>query len=295
MPVDFFRYITDTAESTDWGVVVTGGGQLRNRSGEPYPPTGHPADHSFDWNSGRVLGAWQLVYIAEGSGEFESARSGRITIPSQTMLMLNPDEWHRYRPDPQTGWLELWVELRGTALGALGKTRLWDSPIPSRPLDAGIALPLLRRIHDHLRAPALGFDARVSAWAWQLLAELHETSGKESHPANAIEIAVRRAEALLAERVETPPNMPELARELGVAYSYFRREFKHITGLAPKAYLQRLRLEKAKRLLGASSESVKSLADRFGFNSPYHFSAAFKNAYGLSPDHWRRPAKNRSS
>ena len=37
--------------------------------------------------------------------------------------------------------------------------------------------------------------------------------------------------------------MPEVAHKLGIGYSYLRREFKSRTGLSPKRYLQRMRLE----------------------------------------------------
>jgi AraC-like DNA-binding protein len=85
-----------------------------------------------------------------------------------------------------------------------------------------------------------------------------------------------------------PPAIPGLARELGVAYSYFRREFKRHTGLAPYQYVRRLRLEKARRLIGGSSESLQSISEQLGFASPFHLSSAFKKQYGQSPDHWRR-------
>jgi AraC-like DNA-binding protein len=99
---------------------------------------------------------------------------------------------------------------------------------------------------------------------------------------------IARAEQILAERVENPPPMEALARELGVAYSHFRREFKTRTGLPPKQYLLRLRLEKARRLLGNTPDPVKTIADQLGFNSPFHLSAAFKKEFGISPAHWRR-------
>ncbi len=88
--------------------------------------------------------------------------------------------------------------------------------------------------------------------------------------------------------VDKPPAIPGLARELGVAYSYFRREFKRHTGLAPYQYARQLRLEKARRMIGSSSQSLQNIAEQLGFASPYHLSAAFKKQYGQSPDHWRR-------
>ena len=82
--------------------------------------------------------------------------------------------------------------------------------------------------------------------------------------------------------------MPAVAREFGMAYSYFRREFKRHTGLAPYQYLQQLRLEKARRLITNSTATLQEIAEQLGFASGYHLSAAFKKLHGVAPTHLRR-------
>jgi AraC-like DNA-binding protein len=81
--------------------------------------------------------------------------------------------------------------------------------------------------------------------------------------------------------------MPALARELGVNYAGFRREFQRRTGLAPRQYLLRLKLEHAQRLIGATPYTLEAIAEQVGFSSAFHLSAAFKKRYGLSPAAWR--------
>lgn len=284
---DFFRYLPRPRETDNWGLAVTGGGRLQVAAGAPYPPAGHPADHSFAWENGRVLGAWQLVFIAAGRGQFESTHQPLIDVGAGSVLLLFPGEWHRYRPDLKTGWTELWIELQGPALDCLHASGELPPEAPVQPLDDGAAKPLLARLHARLRENDAGFDPELSAWAWQLLAQFSNARQRTRPAENDISRAVRRAETLLAERLDNPPAIPALARELGVAYSYFRREFRKRTGLAPAAYLLRLRLEKARRLLGNSSAPLKDIAEGLGFSSPYHLSAAFKQAFGVSPAHWR--------
>jgi AraC-like DNA-binding protein len=146
----------------------------------------------------------------------------------------------------------------------------------------------LDAVHARLRAPeASGLDPERAALGLQVLA-LVARAPRESKQSRGLAPVVARAERRLAESVENPPEIPSLARELGVAYSYFRREFKRHTGLAPYQYVQHLRLEKARRLIGSSNESLESVAERLGFSSAYHLSAAFKKQYGEAPGHWRR-------
>ena len=71
---------------------------------------------------------------------------------------------------------------------------------------------------------------------------------------------------------------------------YVRRIFKQKTGMTPKAYLNNLRIKKAKELLldKKVKYSVKQTAVACGFNDQYYFSRMFKRATGLSPDHYKR-------
>jgi AraC-like DNA-binding protein len=285
---DFFRYLPYLPEAEDWGLAVTAGGRVRVGPGESYPPAGHPNDHQLAWDKGRVLGAWQIVFIISGRGRFESAATKPREVVAGTAILLFPGVWHRYAPDAATGWNERWIELRGPVLKRLQKSGLLLPAEPLRTLGkASEAEGLFSRIHERLREPGSGFDPEPGAWALQLLARLHAATRRHAAAAPMTRV-IARAEQLLAERIETPPAMEALAKELGVAYSHFRREFKTRTGLPPKQYLLRLRLEKARRLLGNTPDSIKAIADRLGFNSPFHLSAAFKNEFGVAPARWRR-------
>jgi AraC-like DNA-binding protein len=289
---NFSRYLPLPREAEAWGLAVTGGGRLQSMPSAPYPPDGHPVDHAFSWDHGRVLGAWQLVAITAGGGWFESASQSLSAVSSGDLLLLFPGEWHRYRPDAETGWTELWLELQGPALARLQTEGVLSPDSPVQRFKGTSAEALLARLHTRLRENTSGFDPELAGWAWQLLAQIVTARRRASPAESDIARAVRRAETLLADRLENPPAMPALARELGVAYSYFRREFAKRTGLSPHAYLLRLRLEKARRLLGNGTAPLKDIAAQLGFSSPYHLSAAFKQAFGTAPAYWRRrPAR----
>ena len=285
---DFSRYLVEPPDSEAWGIAVTGCGRQSCPAGSPYPPPGHPPDHHFRWESGRVLGACQIVFIEKGRGVFESRATGLIRVAAGTPLVILPGVWHRYAPDPKTGWTERWIELRGptpTALfkkGALGPARAVLPAARARDLEA-----MMDAIESRITDSSAGFDPEAAALGLQILALIVERP-RVRVPERPITGLVERAERRLLESVDMPPAIPGLARELGVAYSYFRREFKRHTGLAPYQYVRRLRLEKARRMIGNSTESLQAISERLGFASPFHLSSAFKKQYGQSPDHWRR-------
>ena len=86
----FFHYRLPPEAAAPWGVAVHGGGAFAARAGEPYPPVGHPSDHTFEWETGRALGAFQVVLIAQGRGEFESRATGRVELVAGNALVLLP-------------------------------------------------------------------------------------------------------------------------------------------------------------------------------------------------------------
>jgi AraC-like DNA-binding protein len=286
---DHQRYLSRRPEAEAWGIAVSAGGRQQSLPGASYPPSNHPSDHIFTWDNGRVLGACQIVFVSRGEGRFESRETGLVDVRAGSAIVILPGVWHRYAPNPATGWTELWIELEGTTLTQLVQRGVLDARRAVVEVEQRAELEtLLDAVHARLRAPdASGLDPERAALGLQVLALLARAP-REGSENRALAPVIERAERRLAECVADPPDIPALAKELGVAYSYFRREFKRHTGLAPYQYLQQLRLEKARRLIGSTNESLETIAESLGFSSAYHLSAAFKKQYGEAPGHWRR-------
>lgn len=66
--------------------------------------------------------------------------------------------------------------------------------------------------------------------------------------------------------------------------------FRTRLGTSPLRYLQQVRIEMAKRLLGTSSMPIHEVASQVGFADPLYFSRAFRAACGLSPRAYRQQA-----
>lgn len=274
-----------------WGAAVTGAGFTRIPAGGAYPPRHfhHPSDHMFTWDKGRVLETWQVLLIHKGSGWFESQPTGRQRCHAGTVFILFPGVWHRYKPDPKIGWTDSYVELVG--------------PVPDQLREQGVLRPkravfhlgaqpelteLFERIHVLAQNRPVSYASQLATSSLQILSLILGLSQTvKGAPRRAHEV-VRRAQAFLAERYDEPSRIRHLARELGVGYSYFRRLFRLHTGLSPKQYVNQLRLRRAQSLLRTTPLTVKEVADRLSYHSPYHFSAEFKRHTGMSPTLWRQ-------
>ncbi|MFZ4397299.1 MAG: helix-turn-helix transcriptional regulator [Kiritimatiellia bacterium] len=82
-------------------------------------------------------------------------------------------------------------------------------------------------------------------------------------------------------------HMSEIARRHGFSTGYFCRQFRKRTGLAPNAYLTRIRLQAASQLLRQSTLPVKEIAGRVGMPDEAYFSRLFKRFAGVSPMRYR--------
>jgi AraC family transcriptional regulator len=78
-----------------------------------------------------------------------------------------------------------------------------------------------------------------------------------------------------------------LARVAGVTPSHFSRSFTATIGESPRAYVERLRLERAAVLLVVRAASVLEIALDSGFKSHETFTRAFSRRFGVPPSRWR--------
>jgi len=75
----------------------------------------------------------------------------------------------------------------------------------------------------------------------------------------------------------------ELAKKLGMSYSYFSRSFKRVTGMTFKQYLNRTRVNQAEKLLCRGNASVSEVATKCGYNSISYFINVYKSITGKTP------------
>lgn len=279
-----------------WEIYATSFGYVRmEENARVYPPDRHPAGHHFVWEEGRVLPGSQLLCIHAGRGEFESALTRRVVIPPGTTILLHPGIWHRYRPLPGTGWTESWIELRGGQMDRLRKNGTFDpaKPLFRPPLTSGMELAWERAFEMAWTKPP-GFTVHLGLIALELLLRLQEKS-PAPHVPRHIEEMVSQAQTLLsADAAADGPTVEELARQLGVGYSYFRRAFKKQTGFSPKQYHNEVRFRRVKGLLANTALSIKEIAAQLGYSSPYHLTKDFSLRAKMPPSQWRAlPSRRR--
>jgi AraC-like DNA-binding protein len=79
----------------------------------------------------------------------------------------------------------------------------------------------------------------------------------------------------------------EMAEYCYLSDDQFRRRFVKRTGMKPKEYLDRIKMQQAAELLVNSSRSIADTAEQLGYLDPFHFSRRFKAVIGMSPKQYR--------
>lgn len=79
----------------------------------------------------------------------------------------------------------------------------------------------------------------------------------------------------------------EISNHVNYSASNFTRMFKKEIGFNISAYIVKVRLEKAKKLMEIGKDNLTEISYSCGFNSPSHFSAAYKKEYRVSPSAYK--------
>ncbi|MGL4238606.1 helix-turn-helix domain-containing protein [Tabrizicola sp.] len=137
-----------------------------------------------------------------------------------------------------------------------------------------------------------GAPSRLLAQAagCEILAELSRLGGAPFRPASGglAPWAERRCLELMRARLSDDISLDELAAEVQLSTFHFARMFKRTVGVPPRAYLTRLRLEKASDLLERTDLPVTEIAFEVGYSSNQVLARVFLKNRRISPSDYRR-------
>ncbi|PWE32860.1 transcriptional regulator [Maritimibacter sp. 55A14] len=102
---------------------------------------------------------------------------------------------------------------------------------------------------------------------------------------------VRDAQHWLARHLACETPVEAVVAHSGMAPRTFKRRFRAATGFSPMGYVQRLRVEEAKRCLERTRDPVEEIGARVGYVDPAFFRRLFKRVTMVSPAVYRQQMK----
>jgi transcriptional regulator GlxA family with amidase domain len=108
-------------------------------------------------------------------------------------------------------------------------------------------------------------------------------NGQKKHEDESIKLAQEFIESNITEKIA----VEQLASKFAIGKRHFERRFKSATNNTPVEYIQRVRVEAAKKQLEVSNKNVNEVMYNVGYNDSKSFRTVFKKVTGLSPIDYR--------
>lgn len=282
------KYLTIGPNDDSWGLATTTVGTQLIEPNACYPAMQHPSTYNFKAQSGRILDEYQIVYIAEGGGFFESQSIAKQRIEGGTVILLFPGEQHHYYPDKQSGWREFWIGFKGEVMDHRTAAGFF-SPKESL-INIGLSNTLISLYRDAIRIAdkeRIGCQQLLAGIVTHMLGHILYKSKRNGEGATRAEDIINEARQLMREKVHHTLRAEDIATSLGVGYSWFRQSFKRITGISPAQYITRLLMSRAKEMLMSENHTITEIAYMLGFESVGQFSTIFRKIEGSTPRQFR--------
>jgi AraC-like DNA-binding protein len=282
-------YLAINDDDKRWGLYIPTVGFQKIAKGAVYPPKNHPIEYLFDPAKGRKLPEYQCIYIVRGEGYFESSYCKRTKLVSGTMLIIFPNVWHTYMPNKDTGWEVYWLGFNGNmAKHFFSKTSFTPQQAILQIGFNEMLLSLFQQGIDIATAQKIAYQQMLAGITLGILHTIYYAEKNSLLANTVITEKINKAKTLMRNTNYDHLSIQQIAEELNMSYSWFRRVFKEYTGFSPTQYLIEIKIQNAKNLLRNTEQSVKAISFSLQFESTSYFVTLFKEKTGVTPMEYRK-------
>jgi AraC family transcriptional regulator len=173
----------------------------------------------------------------------------------------------------------------------------WQSLPLDRCLDIScgrIDVAMQRLVHE-LTRPGFASEVIIESLVMSIAVDLTRyfkdlTAAQEPDPTRfkgVSEAHLKRVTDYIENAREGVPTSAKLANLCNMTPSSFRQRFKLATGKSIHAYVEEVRLARAKAFLANTEMSMKEIAYELGFTHQATFTSSFRRATGVTPSRYR--------
>lgn len=237
----------------------------------------------FVWDTAQNDEAWRLYWIESGEGFVQTDDGRRHSLRAGDFFAMTPGRSYHREDRKQNPWRYRLLMLRGTRVEeALRIAGLAPNEVHHRPGLAEKLEPVFAKMRTELlrENPPLSL---LCALAHECLAYCVPVNEGKAAAARRADRRDELAVEWLRQHYARGVTVEEAAKSMGISRSGLFRAFQRYTGQNPKAYLDHLRVEHARRLLAMGGYPLKEIAARSGFTDTQHFTRTFTRKTGAQP------------
>lgn len=274
----YLNYLAINETDLSWGTAVNSVGFIKD---EDYSRKGLKLQRTSDF---------QLHYITDGKGFLSLLVDGKtksISIKEGDMVIIFPDDSFALSPDKKAGWSRYLITFDGESVKAKVKSGFF--PEDKHVLCVGTRDDIcqqFRKAIDLAKEQKSAFQQRLASIVENLLSEAYFQDRNNSFKSTGIQKSITAAREIISRRYSTI-SPQEVAQELGMSYSNFRKIFKLYTGFSPAQYILDVRMNHVKEILSTTDMTIKDISVQEGFDNYEYFLTAFKANAGMSPSQYR--------
>lgn len=210
-----------------------------------------------------------------------------------TIFLLHPGEWYRFKPQQDCLQVEYWLNFNGGHVkeiingGSFPKTKaIFKVGINDEFLN------FFKSVITYAKAEELGYQQVSTGIIRNMLGLLFYRNQNAKKVDDEMKEKIDLARILIRENISDLKTPTEIAEQLGLGYSWFRKAFKKYVGTSPAQFQIQMRMQQAKELLIASNKTVSEIAYELAFESPSQFSTFFRIRTEVTPLEFRRLNRN---
>jgi AraC-like DNA-binding protein len=229
-----------------------------------------------------------LVYSGEANVLIDGAP---VKIPAQTVSVLLPGHLEYFAFAKHTHTHHGWCSISSHLLSETLLQKLRDGPRNA---------PFSSQLHNLIQ---MGLNVSHNDLApnrsifYEVLMALGQTTmlqyaldaemiNRQTAQPRALQMARQFMDSQFSESIQ----VSDVAQYTSVSPQHLGKLFRSHLGITPAQYLWQTRTKRGAELLQATGLSITEIAERCGFQNPFHFSRVIKDQYGLSPRAFRARA-----
>lgn len=217
-----------------------------------------------------------FIHILDGEGTIQTQNGSHI-IKKNEFVILPVKEILQYYSNSNI-WEYFWVDFKTESNVPRGKkayfpTGDFERALMQELLDAGKAQ---LQYQNHIDAVFFHYITRIKALKVSV-------ATAKSAPVSIQEIC-----SYIDQKYMVNLTVNQVASFFNISTRRLHQIFKEHNELSPKAYMLKIKINKAKQLLEQTSVTVGEISNILSFSSPFHFCKAFKQLVGTSPSAYRK-------
>ena len=229
----------------------------------------------------RYFEYYSISHMYDGAGRLWLEPDREYDVEAGQCIVICPGSLNRYGGSRGQYYEEDSIRFSGPVVDMMRKAGVFTNGV----CELGKArrlLPIMKLVSD----PAVDSQINANIALQKLLVDIYNEN-KQQNVVNT-DLVMDKLIKTIKEQINRWWTVSEMAEFCNLGDDRFRRLFLKRTGMLPKIYLDRLKVQKAGELLMSNRVKITEIAEHLGYVDQYHFSRRFKKITGLSPRRYRQ-------